>query len=67
MLSTPSSANYAKDIWQKDKDHFTHPWQVFDSFDQHGSMIMEHAGGAYLTDIEAVSYTHLTLPTICSV
>ena len=56
MLSTPSSANYAKDIWQKDKDHFTHPWQVFDSFDQHGSMIMEHAGGAYLTDIEGNRY-----------
>jgi len=56
MSTTPSSANYAKDIWQKDKDHFTHPWQVFDSFEQEGSMIMEHAGGAYLTDIEGNRY-----------
>ena len=26
-----------------------------------------HTGGTFLFRIEAVSYTHLTLPTICSV
>jgi len=56
MTADQSSGNYAKDIWQKDKDHFTHPWQVFDSFEQQGSMIMEHAGGSYLTDIEGNRY-----------
>ena len=56
MTSSLPSANYIKDIWQKDKDHFTHPWQMFDTFDQEGSMIMEHAGGSYLTDIEGNRY-----------
>ena len=56
MTSSLPSANYIKDIRQKDKDHFTHPWQMFDTFDQEGSMIMEHAGGSYLTDIEGNRY-----------
>ena len=56
MSAELPNANYAKDIWQKDKDHFTHPWQIFDSFDQEGSMIMEQAEGAYLTDIEGNRY-----------
>lgn len=50
------SNNFAKDIWQKDKDHFTHPWQIFDSFEREGSLIMEQADGAYLTDIEGNRY-----------
>jgi len=56
MSTDLTSANYAKDIWQKDKDHFTHPWQLFDSFEQEGSMVMEHAGGSYLTDIQGNRY-----------
>ena len=56
MAAPTTTDNYAKDIWQKDKDHFTHPWQVFDSFDTEGSMIMEHAGGSYLTDIDGNRY-----------
>ena len=51
-----SGGNFDRDIWQKDKDHFTHPWQVFDSFAQDGSMIMEHAEGAYLTDMQGNRY-----------
>jgi len=56
MTSSLPSANYIKDIWQKDKDHFTHPWQMFDTFEQDGSMIMEHAEGSYLMDIEGNRY-----------
>ena len=56
MSANLPSANYIKDIWQKDKDHFTHPWQMFDTFEQDGSMIMEHAEGSYLMDIEGNRY-----------
>lgn len=51
-----TSDNFAKAIWQKDNDHFTHPWQMFDSFPQEGSMIMDKAEGAYLIDIEGNRY-----------
>ena len=51
-----SRSNYATDIWQKDKDHFLHPWQMFDSFDTTGSLVMEQAEGAYLTDIHGNRY-----------
>ncbi len=51
-----SSDNFAKAIWQKDVDHFTHPWQMFDSFPQEGSMILEKAEGSYLIDIEGNRY-----------
>jgi len=52
---TPES-NYAKAIWQKDNDHFTHPWQVFDSFPSEGSLVMERAEGAYLIDMQGNRY-----------
>jgi len=50
------TTNFAKDIWQKDNDHFTHPWQLFDSFPTEGSMIMDRAEGCYLIDIEGNRY-----------
>ena len=55
-MTEQSGGNFDRDIWQKDKDHYTHPWQVFDSFEQHGSMIMEQAEGAYLTDMQGNRY-----------
>jgi len=51
-----STDNFAKAIWQKDNDHFTHPWQLFDSFPKEGSMIMEQAEGSYIADIEGNRY-----------
>lgn len=54
--STETLSNFAKDIWQKDKDHFLHPWQMFDTFDESGSMIVEQGEGAYITDIEGNQY-----------
>jgi len=50
------SDNYARAVWQKDKDHFTHPWQVFDSFDEHGSMVLEQGDGVWLQDIDGNRY-----------
>jgi putrescine aminotransferase len=36
--------------WQKDYDHFLHPWTHFDSFKRDGSLVIRDAQGAYLTD-----------------
>lgn len=54
--SNNNKANFAKDIWQKDQDHFTHPWQLFDTFPKDGSLIMEKAEGAYVFDIDGNRY-----------
>jgi len=56
VMSHSDKSNYAADIWQKDKDHFLHPWQMFDSFETDGSMVMEYANGAYVTDIQGNRY-----------
>src|SRR4051794_41886434 len=45
-----------KDIWRKDRDHFVHPWTHFDSFKQDGSLVMDRAEGAYVTDISGKRY-----------
>ncbi len=48
--------NQAKDIWQKDKDHFVHPWTHFDSFKQDGSLVMSASEGAYVYDAAGKRY-----------
>ncbi len=48
--------NYAKDIWQKDKDHHLHPWQMFDSFAEDGALVIDRANGSNLYDIHGHEY-----------
>lgn len=43
-------------IWQKDKDHFIHPWSEFESFNKHGSLVMESGQGSYVYDIDGNKY-----------
>ena len=40
----------ASEIWQKDKDHFIHPYTDFDTFEKEGSHIISKAHGAYIVD-----------------
>jgi len=57
MPTKPNApSNYARDLWQKDKDHHLHPWQGFDTFSEHGALVMERADGAYLFDIHGRQY-----------
>jgi putrescine---pyruvate transaminase len=42
--------------WQKDYDHFLHPWTHFDSFKRDGSLVISEAQGAYLTDAAGKRY-----------
>ncbi len=50
------ASNYAKDIWQKDKDHHLHPWQLFDSFGTEGALVMDKASGAQMYDLHGHEY-----------
>lgn len=40
----------ASEIWQKDKDHFIHPYTDFETFKKEGSHIISSADGPYVTD-----------------
>lgn len=46
----------AQEIWQKDHDHFLHPWTHHDSFRKEGSMIVMEGRGCYITDIHGRQY-----------
>ena len=46
----------SKSIWQQDKDHFLHPWTVFDSFRDEGSLIINKGEGAYVYDVDGKRY-----------
>ena len=43
-------------LWQKDHDHFLHPWTHFDSFRRDGSLVIREAQGAYVTDAAGKRY-----------
>ena len=45
-----------KTIWQKDKDHFIHPWTDFSAFKDEGSLVLTDASGICLTDSEGKQY-----------
>ena len=48
---TKSNFNYdTQDIWQKDKDHFIHPWTDFSTFKEEGSLVVAESEGAYIYD-----------------
>lgn len=46
----------ANSLWQKDRDHFLHPWTHFDSFKRDGSLVIREAQGAYVTDAAGKRY-----------
>ncbi|MEH6577931.1 MAG: aminotransferase [Amphritea sp.] len=45
-----------KDIWQKDKDHFLHPYQVFDIFREEGALPIVEGEGNYIIDANGKKY-----------
>ena len=55
-MNTDLHHNYAQDVWDKDRQHFVHPWTHFESFDKAGSLVMNEAKGAYVTDINGKRY-----------
>ncbi|MDH3670367.1 MAG: aminotransferase [Gammaproteobacteria bacterium] len=49
-------SSYANELWEKDKHHFLHPWQHFDSFQKEGALIIDRGEGPYVFDIEGKRY-----------
>lgn len=44
------------DTWEKDKAHFVHPWTMFDSFKDEGSLVISEGHGAYVSDEQGNRY-----------
>ena len=40
MLQQAGNRFNARDLWQKDHDHFLHPWTHFESFKKEGSLLI---------------------------
>ncbi|MEL7186016.1 MAG: aminotransferase [Pseudomonadota bacterium] len=51
----PSQA-YTDAIIEKDKDHFVHPWQIFDTFRDDGALPIERGEGCYIWDTDGNKY-----------
>jgi adenosylmethionine-8-amino-7-oxononanoate aminotransferase len=45
-----------RDLWEKDRAHFLHPWTHFDSFKTEGSLVLTEAKGARVFDSQGKSY-----------
>lgn len=56
MLSRSSNRFDARDLWQKDHDHFLHPWTHFDSFKKDGSMVVVEGEGRHIVDVNGKRY-----------
>jgi len=49
--------NYdTKDLWQKDRDHYIHPWTDFSVFKEKGSLVMAESEGVYVYDSDGNRY-----------
>ena len=49
-------ADQLQTIWQQDHDHFLHPWTMFDTFREEGSLIIARGEGAYVYDADDKQY-----------
>jgi adenosylmethionine-8-amino-7-oxononanoate aminotransferase len=56
MLQRASNRFNAQDLWQKDHDHYLHPWTHFDSFKKEGSLAIVEGEGSFITDINGKRY-----------
>ncbi len=45
-----------QDLWQKDVDHYIHPWTDFRVFHTEGSLVLAEADGAYVFDTDGNRY-----------
>jgi len=45
-----------REIWEKDRRHFLHPWTHFDSFKEEGSLVMAGGEGCHVSDINGQRY-----------
>ena len=55
-VPTESEAFDTADIVAKDKAHFTHPWQIFDTFSVDGALPIARGEGCYIWDTDGNRY-----------
>ncbi|MGO8829707.1 MAG: aminotransferase [Steroidobacteraceae bacterium] len=55
-MSTANDMAEANSVWQKDRDHFLHPWTHFDTFKREGSLVLRDGKGAFVTDASGKRY-----------
>lgn len=48
--------SYTDEVVQKDKDHFVHPWQIFDVFNEEGALPIERGEGCRIWDTDGNEY-----------
>ncbi|NWN82956.1 MAG: aminotransferase class III-fold pyridoxal phosphate-dependent enzyme, partial [Halomonas sp.] len=53
---TPPAKLDKQDIWEKDRDHFMHPWTDFSTFKESGSMVFSQADGVSVEDADGNRY-----------
>ena len=57
MLNSAPRAKFdTKAIVEKDKAHFTHPWQIFDTFSVDGALPIARGEGCYIWDTDGNRY-----------
>ncbi|QEM82619.1 aminotransferase [Halomonas binhaiensis] len=57
MTSQNPAANFVKqEVWEKDRDHFVHPWTDFSTFKESGSMVFQQADGVSVQDADGKRY-----------
>jgi adenosylmethionine-8-amino-7-oxononanoate aminotransferase len=56
MLQRASNHFNPEDLWQKDHDHFLHPYTHFDSFKREGSLVLVEGEGCYVRDAQGRRY-----------
>ena len=57
MSLQESRSNYGKEIWQKDRDHFVHPWSNWHNYREGGAaMAVASSEGAYVFDVDGNKY-----------
>ena len=50
------TSNYGRELWEKDKAHFLHPWTHFESFNDSGALVIDRGEGPYLYDVDGKRY-----------
>ncbi len=54
--SGPNPERTHTEVWQKDQDHFFHPFTHFPSFEKEGALVIERGEGAYVSDAQGRRY-----------
>lgn len=55
-MKAQEAALGSNEVWKQDRDHFLHPWTVFDTFNKNGALPIAKADGIYVEDVTGKRY-----------